>query len=437
MQITFTKTASLDVQGSPSFLEGRNHPHILMAARPRTGERNEGLTLDASRNSQYRWKMMRSRSNPRKRLESRIGLGVGICASLFCGALLFQACASPDLEDSAQNQESADPSDEQGSESEAGSPEQESSPGSKDPSPKTPEPSPEDPTPGDEDPGEESDLPDSSQKFDLGTMPEAEKPDENGLRPCEIDFLFVVDNSGSMATKQENLSNSVPKFIESMMNSTELEKDYHIGVVTTDENKGNAPQCAFSGGLILQTKQFSTTNQCGPYKSGKSYMTDKDDLNKTFKCAAKPGISGNVREKAMDALRDAIDPKNGAKGKCNEGFLREEAILVAVIITDEDDVERFDGSKGTPEQWHQQLLAAKGGDEKKLVVISIVVPPKPNACKPGDAFARETENLISFTKKFGKRGFVADVCEMNYDPIFKKALGIIDYACGELHPPPG
>lgn len=377
---------------------------------------------------------MRTRST-RYHLISRIGLGAGLCTTLLCGALLIPSCASPDPEGSEQDEKS-----------EADSPDPENSPekdsGTQDPSQtpeksdsQSPEPSPEEPE--DDDPGEESeDIPDSSQKFDLGAMPEAEKPD-NELRPCEIDFLFVVDNSGSMATKQENLSNSVPKFIKSMMNSTDLAKDFHIGVVTTDENKGNAPQCRFSGGLILETKQFSQTNQCGPYKSGRSYMTDKDDLNKTFKCAAKPGISGNVEEKAMDALRDAIDPKNAAKGKCNEGFLRDDAILVAIIITDEDDVERFGGSQGTPEQWHKRLLDAKGGDEKKLVVISIVVPPKPNACKPDDPFSREAKNLISFTKQFGKRGFVADVCEMNYDPIFKEALGIIDYACGELHPPPG
>lgn len=294
----------------------------------------------------------------------------------------------------------------------------------------SPEPSP------DEDAGEDDKGPIPSTKFDFGAMPKPKEKNDN-LRPCEIDFLFVVDNSGSMAPRQESLSASVPDFIKTMMNSTELEKDYHIGVVTTDAYEGNSDQCNFIGGLVVQTKDFSETHQCGPYKSGLNFMTDEDDLLKSFTCAAKPGIAGDVQERPMDALRGAIDPKHASKGLCNESFLRDEAILVAVIITDEDDVERYGGSKGNPEQWHKQLLAAKGGDEKKLVVISIVVPPKPNACGAKPGLAMEAENIIEFTKKFGKRGFVADVCKQNYDPIFKEALGIIDFACGELHPPPG
>lgn len=292
----------------------------------------------------------------------------------------------------------------------------------------------------DQDSGESSsgagnEEPEDSAKFDLGVMPEDGDKDP-GIRPCEIDFLFVVDNSGSMGIKQENLSNSVPKFIDAMMSGTKMEKDYHIGVVTTDESPGNVPDCAFTGGLIVQTQNFDEVRMCGPYESGKSYMTALDDVDKSFKCAAKPGISGNTEEKPIDAIRGAIAPENAMKGRCNENFLRKDGLLVVVLITDEDD--RFDlgGSKGSPKKWHAELLAAKGGDEKKLLVVSIVVPPKPNDCKPGDLIAKETKRLNEFTRLFGERGLVADVCSDSYAPIFDQAVGMIEFACGELHPPP-
>lgn len=369
---------------------------------------------------------------------TRVLLGPLVAGALFTASTLLAACSQQEEPAAQKPREGSDkePS-EQPSEkkSESGEDSTESESSEKE---KSPETTPET-TPGtspDEDPGEdeESEIPDP--KFDLGAMPKPKKRD-NELRPCEIDFLFVVDNSGSMAPRQESLSNSVPNFIKTMMTSTDMEKDYHIGVVTTDKYKHNTSGCNFLGGLVTQTRIFSNAYQCGPFKNGLRFMTDEDDLQKAFTCAAKPGIDGNVEEKTMGSLLGAVIPNNPNYNKCNKGFLRDEAILVAVIITDEDDRERFGGSQGSPEVWYKKLLAAKGGDEKKVVIISVVVPPKPNACGGKPGLAQEAKNIIDFTKRFGKRGFVGDVCKQNYDPIFKKALGVIDFACGELHPPPG
>lgn len=275
-------------------------------------------------------------------------------------------------------------------------------------------------------------------KFDLGGMPEAEKKE---IRPCEIDFLFVVDNSISMKTKQENLSRSVPKFIETMMHSTEFDKDFHIGVVTTDKYKAATVDCNFLGGLVTQVESEvpqpdgsvkKELKRCGPYKSGRNYMTHKDDLERSFTCAAQPGVTGAAEERQIGAILGAIDPSRAGTGQCNEGFIRESAILVTVVITDED--VGFD--KGTAAQWHSAVLSRKGDDPKKAVTVSIVVPPK-NLCDPGDPFIAHGDDLIEFTGLFKERGFVGDVCSPSYDPIFKEAISIIDFACGELVDPPG
>ena len=45
------------------------------------------------------------------------------------------------------------------------------------------------------------------------------------------DILFVVDNSPSMADKQNDLASNAAAFINSVANSN---NDYHIGIVTTD-----------------------------------------------------------------------------------------------------------------------------------------------------------------------------------------------------------
>lgn len=299
----------------------------------------------------------------------------------------------------------------------------------------------------DQDPGQEEPEAVPSTKFDLGAMPKVEK-NKGELRPCEIDFLFVVDNSISMEKEQAGLASAVPKFIKTMMESKpknpdlpKLEKNYHIGVVTTDEYEHNKEGCRFLGGLVTQvereTKQPNGTTKrellhCGPFKSKRNYMSQDDDLSRTFDCAARPGISGSIKERQIGALLAAVDPKNAGPGRCNEGFLREEGLLVAVIISDEDAIYE----DGGPEQWRERLLKIKGGDEKKVVIVSIVVP-KDNMCGPSDTMAVFGDKIIEFTRSFSNRGFVGDVCSPSYTDIFSKAVGIIDFACGELVEPAG
>lgn len=372
------------------------------------------------------------------------------CCRVLLASLAFWGCSDPKAQtsqepSSEESSESSEPEDE-GSDNEKKSGDSDDKGSSDAPKGKTDsskdKPSTEDKDTGNKDPGDDEEEPgDPDIKFDLGDTPDAKNDKKNELRPCEIDFLFVVDNSISMDSKQVNLINSVPKFIDTMMTSTELEKDFHIGVVTTDAYKHSPAQCRFLGGLIsqveMEVKQPNGTTlpkvvKCGPYKTGRNYMTHEDDLKRSFACAARPGRMGSVNERQIGALLAAVDPKHGAKGKCNEGFVREEALLVAVIITDEDDMEE----KGAPADWHKKLLALKGNDPKKVVMVSIVVPKK-NVCEPGDILSIVGKKLIEFTGLFPKRGFVGDVCSPSYDKIFKDAVGVVDFACGELVEPEG
>lgn len=294
-----------------------------------------------------------------------------------------------------------------------------------------------------QDEGEASEPePEPDVKFDLGVLPEAENSEGKELRPCEIDFLFVVDNSISMRKEQESLALAVPSFIDTMMKSEpELEKDYHIGVVTTDRFDQNTKDCRFLGGLVTAVEVQVTNSEgilewvrkeCGPYQSGLNYMTQADDLGKTFTCAAQPGIIGSFEEKQIAALLGAVQPERGESGQCNEGFVRKEALLVVVLISDED----AEADTGQPKQWREELLALKGNDPRKLMMVSIVAPPD-NQCDPEQGVVTVAERIVEFTGLFGKRGFVGDICAPNYDGIFDKAVGMIDFACSELGEPAG
>ena len=50
----------------------------------------------------------------------------------------------------------------------------------------------------------------------------------------KVDFLFVIDNSGSMSDEQQHLINSFPTFISTIQAELKEAQDYHIMVVDTD-----------------------------------------------------------------------------------------------------------------------------------------------------------------------------------------------------------
>jgi hypothetical protein len=276
--------------------------------------------------------------------------------------------------------------------------------------------------------GTDDGEPASPQRFDLGA------PDVGQDAPCgQVDVLFVIDNSASMADEQANLVASFPGFItgiESILPSA----DYHVGVITTDANEWNGTGCHRIGALTVATGgEASSDAQCGPYASGHRFMTAQDDLERAFSCAAQVGIEGSGVERPMDAIAAALDPLAADLAVCNSLFLREGALLVLVLITDEED----DGdSVGGPAEWKQNLLAAKG-DEDGIVVLGLVGHDKPNACIAeqwdGMAGAEIAPRLIEFTESFA-HGEVGDVCAPSYAEFFTDGIVGIADACHVVVP---
>ena len=278
---------------------------------------------------------------------------------------------------------------------------------------------------------------DDDAKFDLGTQPDSTLPIEEGC--TKVDFLFVIDNSQSMEDEQANLIDNFPAFIDGIQNTLEDVEQYHVGVVTSDANAENdaVPGCNVLGGLVTRTGgTFSSDATCGPYADGDNFMTDADDLAARFGCAAQVGTSGDGTERPMDALVSAVSSDLGAPGGCNEGFLRDDALLVTVVITDEWDGPNdpeSPGSSGTPQDWYDAVVDAKQGIEENVVVLSLLNYAG-GECPPATA-EEDGLHIVHFTQMFGDNGFLGGVCEPDYGPIFNEAIGVIETACSNFVPP--
>ncbi|MBK6919071.1 MAG: VWA domain-containing protein [Deltaproteobacteria bacterium] len=266
--------------------------------------------------------------------------------------------------------------------------------------------------------------------FDLGGNPDSPPGLDSGCHA--VDFLFVIDNSGSMSAQQAQLLNSFNGFITAIQDSLDQVDSYHVGVITSDNYTGNAPGCQTIGDLVSETHGFDAANQvCTPFADGYRFATDDDDLIEKFPCMAHVGTGGSPIEQPVTALIAALDPAKAVNGGCNEQFIRDEAILVVVIVTD-DPPYQFDMDDAHPNtdttMWHDLVVEGKNGNEEAIVVIGFI-PWMNIACT-----AAESPNLIGFVDSFGERGVKASVCEPDYGPLFAAAIDTIEGTCSNFTP---
>jgi hypothetical protein len=324
-----------------------------------------------------------------------------------------------------------------------------------------------DPGDGDGDPGDG----DGGPKLD--TLSEEASADDGIMDDgCDkVDFLFVIDNSISMGDEQQNLEVSFPEFIATIQ--SDVVDDYHVMVVDTDhedkwdeelaechdskcdgEDPGEAcgiipPQTEWPCGMLPVIDQCDPIlgagidhdgtddrNSCN-IVGGKRWFDDlQPNVTDTFGCIANE-YAGNNPEQTMLALTTALQPPLISPGGCNDGFLRDDAILVVTFISDEEDDTE---SPGNPALWHDTLLDLKQGNETAIVVLGLLGDTSlPNAICPPDSVpgsngGEYSPRLIEYVESWGERGLWGSVCSPNYGPFFEQAVALIDSACDEYEP---
>jgi hypothetical protein len=279
-------------------------------------------------------------------------------------------------------------------------------------------------------------------KLDVAPADTGSSADDGGpqLEGCQkVDLLFVIDNSGSMAEEQTSLLASFSGFVAGIQAELGSADSYHVGVITTDAYANNAPGCNTLGALVTQTGGDSAAGQdCLPFSSGARYLDDTEpDLEAKFSCIAQVGVSGSGDEIQAQSGYTAVSPAMNAPGACNDGFIRDDALLVVVIITDEEDtpdcVPFFGclggGSEGNPPDWFQKFSDAKGGIQENIVMLALVGQSAQNVCS-----ADHGVRLIALTNWFFN-GSVGDICAPDYSPFFTQAISVIEDACDNFTPP--
>ena len=299
--------------------------------------------------------------------------------------------------------------------------------------------------------------------FDLGVVPDVGDGNPVGCKG-KIDLLFVISRDSNMEGRQAKLVNAFPKFIETIESKFD-DFDYHIMVIDGDdewgsyhctndcpvldckigdkcceintepEEKNGEPCCGvpedypcgyldvlpdcettIGAGTLFPAGDYASNKLC-PIDGGRRYLVKgQPDLTDTFACIGKIGVTG--RGKLGEALTAAMQENINGPGGCNDGFLRDDALLMATFIGANPDAGGGGiDSDGYAEDWAKAVLDAKHGDPKSVVMLRFANPD----WEPYDQIWKMAK-MFPFMKV--DRSDVDD-----YSPAFAEATTLVETAC--------
>jgi hypothetical protein len=150
-----------------------------------------------------------------------------------------------------------------------------------------------------------------------------------------VDILFVIDDSLSMKDEQEQLGIWSNELFAVLAASGEM-PDLHVAVTSSSFAISGLRQCETGAGgslhvgsAVLKDRRF-IRDVAGPAGRERNYS---GTLTETFAKMARVGDGGCGYEQHFKAARLALQ----AGGRGAEAFLRDDALLLVVFVTDEDD----------------------------------------------------------------------------------------------------
>jgi len=183
-----------------------------------------------------------------------------------------------------------------------------------------------------------------------------------------IDILFMIDDSSAMRLAQDNLRASFPTFLTRLMSPPGL-PNIHLAVVSQDMGAGDGSISGcnatggkkgifqYTGGIIPPAVTPCATH----LNAGATFIANvggvanyTGEMAEVFSCIAALGETGCGFEHQFAAILRALGADGaGAAPAEDQGFLRPDAYLMVVMLTNEDDcsadqgIPLFDVSQNT------------------------------------------------------------------------------------------
>ena len=314
------------------------------------------------------------------------------------------------------------------------------------------------------DAGGNGDTPDArgSGRVDAGPRVDGgpDEPPPAGAACTKMDIVFVVDNSNSMGEEQDNLERNFPEFariLDEYRVSTGEPLDYRVGVTTTARTVNTFNVDWFGNrrpNTVVRGEDGAFRQPSGVQRR---WIESSDaDRAQMLESMADVGIGGSHLEMPMDAARLALSERM-ASGQPNAGFVREDALLAIILLTDEEDCSRLDGTsdsnafqfdpfiddeeavvcgqgRAAPQAYIDFFDQLKG-DRKRWATAVIAGDGMGNrTCRSSFGNADDAPRLKEFVTKTGENAIFRSICQGDLAPALKDALDTFQAACEGLPP---
>jgi len=180
------------------------------------------------------------------------------------------------------------------------------------------------------------------------SLPETtEEFSQNVTYNNKVDVVLMVDNSSSMSTYQDRLATQAGGMITALNN---YGMDYRLVVVTSDMRGGG------NGGIFVGSPKILTPTTA--------------NLSTVLSARIKQGNSGSDLERGLQSLETALTSETN--------FLRSDALLAVLVLSNEDDYSDFDVNHYT--QFFDTLKPKFKGVTQAWLLNFIGVPSLSSNC---------------------------------------------------------
>ncbi|HEX8825745.1 MAG TPA: choice-of-anchor D domain-containing protein [Archangium sp.] len=229
---------------------------------------------------------------------------------------------------------------------------------------------------------------------------------------AKVDVLFVMDNSGSMMDEQQNVGENFAAFLT---HAASTGVDYHIAVTTTGTERSSGGWAVCPGGAEGgENGRFFPVDNSSP-----RIITPTTSAAATvFAHNINVGVC-HWNERGLDAMHRALsaplvfeqdDPRTPQPMDGNAGFLREDARLAVIVVTDEEDF-----SEQPVSFYETFLLGLKGGDASRVIFSTIAGPKDLSSCPKASTSGTRYIQLAEATG-----GVVESICTANWAASLEK-----------------
>jgi len=240
-----------------------------------------------------------------------------------------------------------------------------------------------------------------------------------GQAVCKhVDLVIAVDGSSSMTEELEAMREEIfPAFARRLGTLGADLDDFRVATLDacpTPANfhtRGVQAECNFSSGqnwIESSSPAIAAEFAC----VGDIFQDDQE-------CSGE-----NDDEQPATSAIAALQ-----SGGPNPGFRRDDALLIVVAITDED--EQPTGDADSPDDIYRELVALAAGDPRRMVFLGIGGEEE---CEGEYGDAEEADGLQELTGLFEThdRGVFWDLCQGRLEDGLDEAFRVIESACNDL-----